>query len=87
MSDNLHENENYIVRVSAEGIAYEVMNKITGVIEFDSRNLPECIFASENMNVVITHKTYEWIAKKADDQKREEVKASAQTQGLKLLDS
>ena len=60
-----HSNENYTVLVNDDVNGYNVVNDHSGVIEFDSESLPECIFAAENLNVVLVHRTYEWIAKNA----------------------
>jgi hypothetical protein len=61
----VHANENYRVLVNDAGDGYGVMNIPTGVVEFEAIALPECIFAAENLNVVLVHKTYEWIGKQA----------------------
>lgn len=60
-----HTNDNYIVRVNGDGDGYVVVNSTTNVIEFRSESLPEAIFAAENLNVVLVHNTYEWVAKRA----------------------
>lgn len=63
-----HSNENYSITVNEAGTAYNVTNDHSGVIEFESESLPECIFAAENLNVVLVHRTYEWIRKRAKEQ-------------------
>lgn len=65
MSNAIHANENYHVRINDDGSGYEVINDQTGVAEFTADQLPECIFAAENLNVVLEFKTYEWIRKAA----------------------
>lgn len=63
-----HSNENYAVVVNAACDAYDVINDTSHVVEFSAPSLPECIFAAENLNVVLTHRTFEWVAKRAQDQ-------------------
>ncbi len=63
-----HSNENYDVVLNDEGTGYNVRHNVSGVAEFESPSLPECIFAAENMNVVLEHRTYEWVAKRAREQ-------------------
>lgn len=63
-----HSNENYSVMVNDDCTAYLVTNDHSTVVEFESNSLPECIFAAENLNVVIVHRTFEWVAKRAQDQ-------------------
>ena len=65
-----HSNDNYEVQCAQNadargGLDYVVINTNSGVCEFESESLPECIFAAENLNVVLVHRTYEWIAKNA----------------------
>lgn len=60
-----HSNDNYTVQVNDDVTGYNVVNDHSGVVEFDSESLPECIFAAENLNVVLVHRTFEWIAKNA----------------------
>jgi hypothetical protein len=60
-----HSNKNYSVRVNADVTGYHVINDNSGVTEFESESLPECIFAAENLNVVLEYATWEWIAKNA----------------------
>lgn len=67
-----HSNENYSVVVNDDVTAYLVRNDHSTVIEFESNSLPECIFAAENLNVVLVHRTFEWVAKRAQDQAIEE---------------
>jgi hypothetical protein len=73
----VHSNDNYCVLINDEGTGYGVMNTPTGVIEFEAISMPECIFAAENLNVVIVYKTYEWVGKRAERQKREDDLESA----------
>jgi hypothetical protein len=63
-----HSNDNYSVVVNDDVTGYNVVNDNSGVTEFDAESLPECIFAAENLNVVLVHRTYEWVAKRAQDQ-------------------
>lgn len=70
MNDSLYENKNYFVRVNSSGDGYDVVNKETKVVEFTSTQFPECIFASENLNVVLVYKTYEWIQKNAEEKEK-----------------
>lgn len=63
-----HSNENYEVRVNEDMTAYDVINSNSGVTEHTSESLPECLFTAENLNVVIVHRTYEWVAKRAQEQ-------------------
>jgi hypothetical protein len=63
-----HSNDNYSVIVNDEATEYNVVNDNSGITEFHSESLPECIFAAENLNVVLVHRTYEWVAKRARDQ-------------------
>ena len=62
-----HSNDNYSVIVNEEGTGYQVVNDHSGVVEFEEASLPECIFAAENLNVVLVHRTYEWVSKRARD--------------------
>ena len=62
-----HGNDNYEVVVNAEGDGYDVVNSNSGIIEFKSESLPECIFAAENLNVVLVHRTFEWVGKRAQE--------------------
>ena len=63
-----HSNENYTIVVNDEVTGYQVINNNSGVVEFEAESLPECIFAAENLNVVLVHRTYEWVAKRAREQ-------------------
>jgi hypothetical protein len=63
-----HSNDNYSVVVNEAGDGYNVLNDNSDVIEFKSESLPECIFAAENLDVVLVHRTYEWVKKRARDQ-------------------
>ena len=63
-----HSNDNYSVVVNDDVTAYKVINDNSGVVEFEAESLPECIFAAENLNVVLVHQTYEWVAKRATAQ-------------------
>lgn len=63
-----HSNDNYSIVVNDDMTAYHVVNDASGVVEFTSESLPECIFAAENLNVVLVHRTYEWVAKRAREQ-------------------
>lgn len=67
-----HSNENYSVRCNADITGYDVINDNSGVSEFQSESLPECIFAAENLNVVLVHRTYEWIGKRAREKSIQE---------------
>jgi len=62
-----HSNDNYTVTVNAAGDAYDVTNDNSNVVEFTSNSLPECMFAAENLNVVIVHRTFEWVGKRAQE--------------------
>ena len=64
----VHSNTHYRVIVNDEGTGYRVINIATGVTEAESINLPECIFAAENLDAVLTFKTYEWVARRAEKQ-------------------
>lgn len=68
----VYDNENYTILINNEGTGYGVMNVPTGVIEFEAISLPECMFAAENLNVVLVHKTYEWVGKRAREQTAKE---------------
>jgi len=68
-----HSNENYEVIVNEEVTEYLVKNSNSGVIEFQAPSLPECIFAAENLNVVLTHRTFEWVAKRAQEQAAKDI--------------
>jgi len=87
MTNNVscYENSHYSVRVNDEGKGYSVINKTYNVTEFEAISLPECIFAAENLNVVLVHKTYEWVNKRAEAQAAEDSKSSAMANGLKLI--
>ena len=63
-----HSNENYSVRVNEDVTGYDVINDNSQVTEFTSESLPECIFAAENLNVVLVHRTFEWVGKRAQEQ-------------------
>ena len=63
-----HSNENYSVRVNDGTTGYDVINDNSNVTEFESESLPECIFAAENLNAVLVHRTFEWVSKRARDQ-------------------
>lgn len=63
----VYENDNYMVLINDGGTGYGVMNLPHGVVEFEAKALPECIFAAENLNVVLVHKTYTWIGKQAQE--------------------
>lgn len=84
MNNPVHENSNYKVVVNEAGDGYEVINLVTDVMEFKAISMPECMFAAENLNVVIIHRTYEWIGqheqKKADERAKESASAK-----LKLI--
>jgi len=82
---SVHENENYAVAVNSAGDGYEVVNKNHNIVEFEAISLPECIFAAENLNVVITHATWKWVAKSADAQAEQDRKSAATNAGLKLI--
>lgn len=60
-----HSNENYSVVVNPDVTSYLVVNDNSGVVEFESESLPECIFAAENLNVVLVHESWKWIGKNA----------------------
>ena len=79
MNSPVHENVNYKVVVNEANDGYEVINRVTNVLEFKAISMPECMFAAENLNVVIIHRTYEWIGKheqkKADERETEEAAA------------
>lgn len=81
-----HSNDNYTVVVNQEGDAYNVVNDHSGIVEFSSASLPECIFAAENLNVVIVHRTYEWVAKRAREKAGERA-GLAEVTTLGRLDS
>lgn len=68
----VHTNQHYEVRVGING-GYEVVNLETAVIEEETKNLPDAMFAAENMNAVLVHKTYEWIGKRARERAAEEI--------------
>ena len=76
MSNAVHINENYGVYVNEASDGYMVTNLTTKIVEFEAISLPECMFAAENLNVVIVHKTYEWVGKRARAQADEETGAS-----------
>ncbi len=63
-----HSNDNYSVAVNGDVTGYTVTNDDSGVVEFEAESLPECIFAAENLNSVLVHRTYEWVAKRATTQ-------------------
>ena len=67
-----HSNDNYTVYCNADGDGYDVRNDYSEVIEFKSESLPECIFAAENLNVVLVHRTFDWISKRAADRAAQE---------------
>ena len=67
-----HSNDNYEVRVNADMTGYEVVNSNSGVVEFSETSLPECIFAAENLNVVLVHRTYEWVTRRARERAGQE---------------
>lgn len=75
-----HSNDNYSVRCNEDLTGYDVINDNSGVVEFAAESLPECIFAAENLNVVLVHRTYEWVAKSAREK-------AAKEAGLKLRHS
>ena len=77
-----HSNENYTVTVNDDCTGYLVTNDQSGVIEFACDSLPEAIFAAENMNVVLTQRTYEWVGKHAKERS-----AERNFPGLTKLDS
>lgn len=81
----VHSNENYAVSVNEAGDGYEVVNTTHNVVEFAAISLPECIFAAENLNVVITHATWKWVAHSADQRAEQDRKEAAQSAGLKLI--
>lgn len=62
-----HGNDNYTVTVNADGTAYDVTNDNSGVVELTAESLPEAIFGAENLNVVLVHRTYEWVGKRAQE--------------------
>jgi len=67
-----HSNDNYSVRCNDDLTGYDVINDNSGVVEFTAESLPECIFAAENLNVVLVHRTYEWVAKSAREKAAKE---------------
>lgn len=86
MDDNIvHENDNYRVVLNDDGDGYGVVNIETGVCEFEAISLPECMFAAENLNVVLVHKTYEWVGKRALEKIAEERKLEAAVAGLTVI--
>ena len=62
MNESVHENEHYAVFVNPDDDGYEVVNSSYGVVEFKGTTLPECIYAAEHLNSVLTHRPYEKIA-------------------------
>ena len=62
-----HSNDNYTVAVNEECTAYEVINDNSGVVELIAESLPEAIFGAENLNVVLVHRTFEWVGKRAQE--------------------
>lgn len=87
----MHTNDCYYVMINTEADGYGVINRQTGVCEFESISLPECIFAAENLNVVLVYKTYEWIGKRAAEQDLIDRDKAAESKGnvvpLSRLDS
>lgn len=84
-NNTVHNNENYWVVINDEGDGYGVVNRETGVTEFEAQSLPECIFAAENLNVVLVFKTYAWVGKRAMDREAEDRKLEAKEAGLSLI--
>ncbi len=82
----VYDNDNYVVIINDDGDGYGVMNERTGVVEFEAIALPECIFAAENLNVVLIFETYKWIGKqaqaKADKEEAEVSKLATVTELL-----
>ena len=72
----VHENQHYKVvvgdPVDGAGV-YDVVNLETNVIEESTNNLPDALFAAENLNAVLVHKTYEWIGKRARERAAQEI--------------
>lgn len=67
-----HSNDNYTVQGNEDSTEYNVVNSFSGIVEFNAPSLPECIFAAENLNVVLVHRTYEWVGKRAQEQAAKE---------------
>ena len=67
MEDNLHKNDNYLVRTSQEGDCYEVINRTTGIMEFTNIALPTCISVAEEMNAYLVNQLWTWIGSNAKE--------------------
>ena len=76
MSEYLHENQNYVVGVLQRQIelagnfyleGYAVVNKETHVTEYVTPSLPDAIFQSEQFNLVLRKRTWEWMQEEGDD--------------------
>lgn len=63
-----HTNDSYEVILNPEGDGYQLRNNSSKVIEFESQQLPECIFAAENLAAILRHRTWEYIAQQAQEE-------------------
>lgn len=82
--DVVHQNESYTVEVvqyeepvilrSGFHIeaAYEVINVVTGVVEFSSTALPEAIHVAEQFNMTLRTKPWEWLSAPDDGDQDED---------------
>lgn len=79
MSNILHENERYIIVpsqfdhvIKSHGgwykAGYAVINKTTEIVEVKTAQLPDAIFAAEQMDLALETKQWEWMRKAASEQ-------------------
>lgn len=71
-----HSNENYSVVVNDDVTGYNLINDNSGVVEHTCDALPDAIFTAENFNVVLVHRTYEWVNKRAAEKHAAEMGAT-----------
>jgi len=58
---NLFENDNYVVQ-AAEG-TYHVINRKTGIVEVDTKMLPDAYMAAAGLNDALIKKPWSWYEK------------------------
>ena len=63
MSSYIHENQNYAVMAGGLGAdrKYQVVNKLTAIVEDEGTSLPNAINFAEHANSFLVNKLWEWI--------------------------
>jgi len=58
---NLFENDNYVVKTHSG--QYAVINKVTGIIEVETKMLPDAYMAAAGLNDALIKKPWSWYEK------------------------